>query len=63
MCYYSVRQAAEILQVKERTICRWIKSGRLAASKLGGSKLFRLSREELMQFIERNRVSCFFPEE
>ncbi len=56
MHYYSVRQAAEILQVKERTICRWIKGGKLSASKLGGTKLFRISSEELTQFIERNRV-------
>jgi excisionase family DNA binding protein len=44
--YLSVRQAAEVAQVCEYTIRRWIKEGRLPATKPGGKSL-RIAREEL----------------
>jgi excisionase family DNA binding protein len=32
---YTVREAAAVLKVHERTVLRWVKSGRLAARRIG----------------------------
>ncbi len=51
----TVEETAEFLRVSERTIRRMLKDGRLQGIDLGG--VWRISREELEQFIKRGGVS------
>lgn len=48
--YYSVAQAARELQVHRTTITRWIKSGRLRASRVG-PKAVRIKEADLEQVV------------
>jgi excisionase family DNA binding protein len=45
-------QVAERLQLKERTVTRWLRAGYLRGFKLG--KEWRVSPEDLRAFIERH---------
>ena len=42
---YTVREAAAILKVHERTVVRWIRSGRLSARRMG--RRFRIDEDAL----------------
>lgn len=54
--YLSINQAAEELGVNPFTIRRWIKSGKLAAIRMG-AKLWRISPEALAQFLEAGKTA------
>ncbi|WP_022726759.1 helix-turn-helix domain-containing protein [Fodinicurvata sediminis] len=49
--YLTVRQAAELLQVSERTIRRWIQHG-LPATRIG--QVIRIGHDDLMDFLSGN---------
>ena len=50
----SVEEAAKILGVNEQTVRRWVREGRIKASKVG--RLIRIKEEDLNTFLEGNRV-------
>ena len=50
--YYSVAQAAELLNVSRVSIWRWISSGKLSAARLG-HRTVRISHEDLEDFMGR----------
>lgn len=56
MKFYTPSEIADLLQVKERTVSDWIRAGKLTASKLGGSKVIRVSDIDLNTFYESNRM-------
>ena len=47
--FYTVKEAAEVFRVSERTLWRWIKSGRLTATKFG--KIYRITPEEIRRVL------------
>lgn len=47
---YTPKEVAEMLQVTERTVYRWIDKGHLKAAKLG--KLWRITEQALNEFLE-----------
>jgi|GEM_PF-2432939 len=48
---YSLQQVAETLRVSERSVFRYIHSGRLKASKIG---YWRIKLSDLRKFLEEN---------
>jgi PTS system nitrogen regulatory IIA component len=55
----TVRDAAKLLRVSEKTIYRWIADRKLPARRVG--EQYRLSRAELLDWVTANRV-CASPE-
>jgi len=53
--WLTVAQSAEILQLNPMTILRWIKAGKLPASKLG--KSYRIAMKELTKYISDRKVT------
>lgn len=53
--WLTVRQAAAYLQLNPMTILRWIKAGKLPASKLG--KSYRIAMTELTKYISDRKVT------
>jgi excisionase family DNA binding protein len=49
----TTEQVSEILQILPKTVREYIRDGKLPASKFG--KVWRVSEEDLEQFIERQR--------
>lgn len=54
MPFLTVEQAAVQMNVAEDTVKDWIKSGRLRASKLSGTKTIRISVDDIMAFYDAN---------
>lgn len=52
--YYSVEQIAEMLKIHPKTVQRYIREGKLRATKIG--KGWRISGHDLSLFIENERV-------
>lgn len=50
MGYYTPKEVAEDLRLNVSTIWRWIREGKLPATKIGRS--YRISDEQLAKFIE-----------
>jgi len=50
--YYSITDLMDILNLKRRTILKYIKQGKLRAFKLGNQ--WRVTEKELQKFVERN---------
>ena len=48
---FTLKETAKILRVSERTIMRYLKSGKLKASKLGQ---WRIRQKDLEKFLEEN---------
>ena len=53
--FYLVEELAEKLRVNKMTIYRWIKAGKLAASKIG--KEFRITKAEFERLINETRTN------
>jgi excisionase family DNA binding protein len=51
--YYSPNEIAEIYNVKEDTVRKWISMGRLKAIKMG--RLWRIPESALLEFIKSNQ--------
>jgi len=47
--YYTPRQVADILKVKETTIWQWLKEGKLKGVHLG--RLWRIRQSQLNEFL------------
>lgn len=45
--HYGVREAAKLLDISERTLWNWIKSERIQAVKVVGTKIIRIPASEL----------------
>ena len=51
--WLTVEQVADLLQVAQETVRRWIRSGELPVLDLGGPKTgYRIRRDELDRFIQ-----------
>jgi len=48
---FTLKETAKILRVSERTIMRYLKSGKLKASKVGQ---WRIKQSDLDEFLEKN---------
>jgi excisionase family DNA binding protein len=53
--FYLVEELAEKLRVNKMTIYRWIKAGKLTASKLG--KHYRITKVEFERLINETKTS------
>lgn len=53
--FYLVEELAEKLRVNKMTIYRWIKAGKLTASKLG--KNYRITKAEFERLINETRTN------
>ncbi len=51
----TVAEVAELLQVDEQTVRRWIRQGRLAAHSFGGKAGYRIQRGDLQDFLNKTR--------
>lgn len=51
--WFTTRQVADLLQVSEPTVRRWLKSGRLAGINLSGKSGWRVRESEVNAFIDR----------
>jgi len=47
--HYKIKTVAKLYDISEKTIRRWIKSGKLKANRIGGS--IRIPRHEIEKFI------------
>lgn len=47
MKYYTIQEAAKVLNVKERTVRLWLHDGRLKGSKYNRSKRWYISDKEI----------------
>ncbi len=54
MKYYSPEEVSEQINVKQATVRKWIREGKLKALKLGG--LWRISEDQLQEFIRSGQV-------
>jgi two-component system response regulator RpaA len=48
---YTTGEAARLLYVAPRTVCKWFDSGRLKGFRVPGSQDRRIPREQLVRFI------------
>lgn len=53
--YLTTQEAATVLGVRRETVIRWLNSGHLKGFKLGGRKLWRISRQEIERFEKGER--------
>lgn len=56
MPLHTVEEAAELMKVSPDTVREWVRSGRLRASKLAGSKTLRISTDDIMAFYDATIV-------
>lgn len=55
MPLYTVEEAAALMKVDDpETVRKWIKAGRLRASKLSGCKTLRISADDIQAFYDAN---------
>ena len=48
--HYSIKTVSEIYELSEKTIRKWIRTGKLRAHKIGGS--VRIPKSELVRLVE-----------
>lgn len=51
---YTLKQVAKILELSERTIFRYLKTGKISGSKIGH---WRFTEQDVKEFLEKNKVS------
>ena len=56
MEFYTMAEVAQMMKVKQTTVNEWIRGGRLSASRFAGTKMIRVSREDIDAFYKSNRV-------
>ena len=56
MPLHTVEEAAVLMKVSPDTVREWVRSGRLRASKLAGSKTLRISTDDIMAFYDANET-------
>ena len=52
----STIQAGQWLQVDSNTVGNWIRQGKLPASKIPGSSIYRINKADLINFVEGCKV-------
>ncbi|MCC7288988.1 helix-turn-helix domain-containing protein [bacterium] len=50
--YLTLKQACELLQVHPNTLRNWDKNGTLKAIRIGGRKIYRYKKADLIKFME-----------
>jgi excisionase family DNA binding protein len=58
--FYSTTQIAELLQLKQRTIQRWVDDGQLKAYRFG--RKYRIQGEDFDQFMQRYKAHTPTPQ-
>lgn len=58
--FFTIKELAEYLSVKVKTLYAWAESGKIPAFKFNGALRFKVS--EIMQFIESGKVVVRDPE-
>ena len=53
---YTTQQAAEILQINVQTLRKYIREGRLAASKFGTQE-YRITGEDIKAFLDATKIT------
>jgi excisionase family DNA binding protein len=53
--WLTVQQVCDQLQISDQTVRRWIKSGVLPATNLGGKAGYRIREVDLERFLEQRR--------
>ena len=48
--HYKIKSVAELYDISEKTVRRWIRAGKLKANRIGGS--IRIPRHEIEKFIK-----------
>lgn len=61
--FYTVNEVAEIMQVRVETVLRWIYAKKLKASKLPGSRLWRIKESDIEDFMTRGENVFGFDDE
>ena len=61
--FYTVNEVAEIMQVRVETVLRWIYAKKLKASKLPGSRLWRIKEADIENFMTRGENVFGFDDE
>jgi len=51
--YLTLKQACELLQVHPNTLRNWDKDGTLKAIRIGGRKIYRYKKDDLIKFMEQ----------
>ena len=52
---YTLKEVAEILKVSRQTIYNYVTAKRLKATKLAGQREYRVTAEDLQEFIDAGR--------
>ncbi len=55
MQIYTTDQAAEVLQINSQTLRKWIREGKLPASKLGSD--YRITGEDIKSFLDATKTT------
>lgn len=53
LVFYTVNEVSDIMQVRVETVLRWIYAKKIKASKLPGSRIWRIREEDIVDFMER----------
>jgi excisionase family DNA binding protein len=53
---FTTTQAASILHVSSRTVCKWFDQGRLRGYRIPGSQDRRIPRDQLLRFVRENEL-------
>ena len=52
---YTTQQAAEVLQINIQTLRKWVREGKLPASKLGSD--YRITGEDIKSFLDAHKTT------
>lgn len=52
---YTTEQAAEVLQINIQTLRKWIREGKLSASKLGSD--YRITGEDIKAYLDATKTN------
>ena len=55
---YTKEEVAEILSIKELTVSRWIRSGKLPHIRLNGSNSIRVTETQLQEYLNRRKETA-----
>lgn len=52
--YLTLKEVSDLLKVHENTLRNWDKNGTLKAIRIGGRKIRRYKKEDIIKFMETN---------
>ena len=53
--YYTVREIAEKLKVKDSTVWLWIRTGKLDCIRIGNGRNYRISQSDIDKFLQQEK--------